>query len=129
MAGFTESLAAESKSFGINVSIVYPGYFRTNFLSEGSISSPKNTIPEYEEARQSQDFHQNSLDGNQNGDPEKAVAALIKIASEKNPPLHLFLGSDSFNMAQIKINDVEKDLETWKDVSLSTDFDKIEVTV
>jgi NAD(P)-dependent dehydrogenase (short-subunit alcohol dehydrogenase family) len=122
LAGLTESLAAEAKPFGINVSVVYPGYFRTNFLSKDSMVVPKNQIPDYQEARQSQEFHQNQMDGNQIGDPEKAAQVMIKIASEENPPLHLFLGSDAYGLAQAKISEVNKDLEKWKDLTVSTDF-------
>lgn len=123
LAGLTESLAAESKSFGVKVSVVYPGYFRTNFLSGDSLATPKTQIADYEAARQSQSFHQNEMDGNQIGDPEKAAAALIQIAASENPPLHLFLGSDAYSLANAKIAEVQKDLETWKDLTVSTDFE------
>jgi hypothetical protein len=57
------------------------------------------------------------------GDPEKAVAAIIGIAAEQNPPLHLFLGKDAYEMAYDKISAVEKDLEDWKHVTVSTSFE------
>lgn len=123
VAALTESLAAETKSFGLTATVVYPGYFRTEFLSNDSLGLPKNSIAEYEEARQSIDLHQNEISGNQPGDPEKLADALIKVASEKNPPLHLFLGSDSYEMANRKIAEVQKDLESWKSLSVSTDFE------
>ncbi len=124
VAALTESLAAEAKAFGIRATIVYPGYFRTEFLSSGSIGVPENPIAEYEAARESLDFHQNQMNGNQAGDPDKAAAALIKIANEANPPLHLFLGSDAYNGANTKIGEVQKDLENWKSTTISTDFEK-----
>ena len=85
VAALTESLAAEAKAFGITATIVYPGYFRTDFLSENSVGLPENPIAEYVEARKSVDFHQNQMNGNQAGDPEKAAAALIKVAGEADP--------------------------------------------
>jgi len=127
VAALSESLAAEAKAFGVTATVVYPGYFRTDFLSKDSIGLPENPIAEYEEARQSQAFHQNDLDGNQAGDPEKAAAAMINIASEANPPLHLFLGSDAFNLANAKITEVQKDLENWKSLTISTDFENAKV--
>lgn len=129
VSALTESLAAESKSFGVNATIVYPGYFRTNFLSKDSILAAKNPIADYVEARQSDDFHQNQMDGNQIGDPEKAANALIEIASSENPPLHLFLGSDAYEKAFEKIAEVENDLKKWKDLTISTDFAKAESAV
>lgn len=122
IAGLTESLAAETKAFGINATIVYPGYFRTNFLSQGSLILPENPISEYEDARKLEEIHENQIRGNQPGDPEKAANALIRISSAENLPLHLFLGSDSFGMAKAKIEQVQNDLEAWKDLSNSTDF-------
>lgn len=122
VSGLTEGLRAEAKAFGVNVTLVYPGYFRTSFLSADSMGLPKNPIAEYEEARQSVLSHQNEINGNQPGDPEKAVAALIQISKEQNPPLHLFLGEDAYNMANAKIEEVEADLEAWKAMTVATNF-------
>jgi NAD(P)-dependent dehydrogenase (short-subunit alcohol dehydrogenase family) len=122
VAGLTEALAAEVKSFGVKVTLVYPGYFRTNFLSEESIIIPKSPIDEYEDARQSQILHQNQINGNQPNDPEKAADALIQMAKEENPPLHLFLGADALEMVEQKINTIEVEVEKWKSTSLSTAF-------
>jgi NAD(P)-dependent dehydrogenase (short-subunit alcohol dehydrogenase family) len=122
VAGLTEGLRAEAKAFDVNVTLVYPGYFRTSFLTGDSMGLPKNPIADYEEARQSVIAHQNEINGNQPGDPEKAVDALIQISNEKNPPLHLFLGEDAYNMANVKIKEVEADLEKWKSVTIATAF-------
>lgn len=122
VSGLTEGLRAEAKAFGVNVTLVYPGYFRTSFLSADSMGLPKNPIADYEEARQSVLAHQNEINGNQPGDPEKAVAALIQISKEQNPPLHLFLGEDAYNMANTKIEEVETDLEAWKALTIATNF-------
>lgn len=122
VSGLTEGLKAEAKAFGVNVTLVYPGYFRTSFLSADSMGLPKNPIADYEEARQSVLAHQNEINGNQPGDPEKAVDALIQISKEKNPPLHLFLGQDAYDMANSKIENVKTDLANWKDLTTSTSF-------
>lgn len=127
--GFSESLAAEAKAFGIHVTIVSPGYFRTDFLTSTSLGVPTQPIEAYEAVRASQQAHQAEINGNQPGDPEKAVSALIHIASAENPPLHLFLGQDAYDMAYAKINDVQTDLETWKAVTVSTGFETENATV
>lgn len=121
--GFSESLSAEVKPFGIKVTIVEPGYFRTEFLSSGSLNVPKQPIDAYEAVRQSQQAHQGEINGNQPNDPEKGVAAMIQIAQEENPPLHLFLGQDAYDMAYVKLNAVTAELETWKSITQSTGFD------
>ncbi|MEO8255344.1 MAG: oxidoreductase [Flavobacterium sp.] len=122
VAGLTESLAAEVKEFGINVTLVYPGYFRTDFLADSSLLLPSNPIAEYKSVRASESAHKDDIDGNQPGDPEKLAVALIKMSEEQNPALHLFLGQDAYDMANLKIENVQKELENWKEVSVSTGF-------
>jgi NAD(P)-dependent dehydrogenase (short-subunit alcohol dehydrogenase family) len=123
VSGLTEALEAEGKQFGIKTTLVYPGYFKTNFLSNSSIKTPKSPIMDYTSARQSESFHQNEMDGNQQGDPQKAVNVMIGMSKEDNPALHLFLGQDAYDGAYIKIEAVKADLEKWKSETLSTSFD------
>ncbi|MBB6502161.1 SDR family NAD(P)-dependent oxidoreductase [Pedobacter cryoconitis] len=120
--GFTEALAAEAEPFGIHATIVSPGYFRTSFLSTDSLNVPKHQIDAYQSVRESQDQHQNLIDGNQQGDPEKAAAAIIQVATEPNPPLHLFLGQDAYDLAYQKMDAVKGNLESLKELITSTAF-------
>ncbi|PBJ11875.1 oxidoreductase [Flavobacterium sp. ACN6] len=122
VAGLTESLAAEVKEFGVHATIVYPGYFRTDFLKDSSLLLPQNPIADYKEVRQSENAHKEDINENQPGDPVKLAEALIKMNHEENPALHLFLGEDAYNMANQKIASVQKQLEEWKSVSVSTGF-------
>jgi NAD(P)-dependent dehydrogenase (short-subunit alcohol dehydrogenase family) len=122
VAGLTESLAAEVKVFGVKVTLVYPGYFRTDFLTDTSLQLPKKAINDYTDARHSQSLHKNQINGNQPGDPEKLADALIKMSAEENPALHLFLGQDAYDMSLQKIEAVTGQLETWKEMSFSTSF-------
>jgi NAD(P)-dependent dehydrogenase (short-subunit alcohol dehydrogenase family) len=118
--GFSETLSAEVAPFGIKVTIVQPGYFRTNFLSAGSLAVPQNQIADYQNVRDTVNFHQNDMDQQQAGDPEKAAAAMISITNEANPPLNLFLGEDAYGLAEKKLAFVQNELETWKELTLST---------
>ena len=122
VAGFTEALSAETKSMGITATIVYPGYFKTNFLLKGSLRTAAKPIAAYKEARELEVIHNDQIIGHQPGDPEKAAAALIRVAEMDSRPLHLFLGSDSFGMADSKIQAVKNDLAAFENVSRSTDF-------
>ncbi|GAA3766625.1 oxidoreductase [Flavobacterium ginsengiterrae] len=122
VAGLTESLAAEIKPFGVHATIVYPGYFRTDFLKDSSLLLPETPIAEYKEVRQSENAHKEGINGNQPGDPIKLAEALIKVSQDQNPPLHLFLGEDAFNMANQKIASVQSELGQWKEVSVGTNF-------
>jgi len=123
VAGFTESLAAEAKSFGISATVVYPGYFRTNFLSKESLTVPANPIAAYKEAREGQQAHEQEINGNQPGDPQKGVSVLIKMAAENSLPVHLFLGQDAYKMAAEKIRTIQTDLTAWESLAISTNFD------
>ncbi|WP_342086285.1 oxidoreductase [Dyadobacter sp. OTU695] len=123
VSGLSESLAAEVADFGVKVTVVEPGYFRTDFLTAGSFVTPKNGIAAYQKVRDTEALHQQQINGQQPGDPNKAAEAMIRIAGEANPPLHLILGEDAFGMAQTKIAAFSEELENWKSISVSTNFD------
>jgi NAD(P)-dependent dehydrogenase (short-subunit alcohol dehydrogenase family) len=122
MHGFSESLAAEVKPFGIKVTIVSPGYFRTNFLESSSLSLPKNAIAAYTNVREVEAVHQNNYNGNQEGDPDKASAVIIDIAEQQDPVLHLILGPDAYKMADAKITAIQQDMEKVRSLATSTSF-------
>jgi NAD(P)-dependent dehydrogenase (short-subunit alcohol dehydrogenase family) len=124
VAGLTEALAVEAKSHGITATIVYPGYFKTNFLKSGSLRLARKPIADYKEARELEVIHDTQIIGNQPGDPEKAALAFIQLAESENPPLHLFLGTDSFNMAKGKIEALQNELNANEALSKSTDYAK-----
>lgn len=120
--GLSESLAAEAAPFGIKVTVVAPGYFRTEFLSSGSLLVPQGQLDAYTLVRQSEAVHQEQIRGNQPGDPVKAAAALIQIAAAPNPPLHLLLGQDAYDMATGKIKALQADMAQWKALTVGTGF-------
>lgn len=122
MAGFTESLAEEVKDFGIKATVIYPGYFRTNFLAKGSVRSAQRSIAEYEAARQVERAHFDHIDGNQPNDPKKAAEAIIAMAKEENPPVHLLLGVDTVDILNAKLERLDKDVKSWESYTLSTGF-------
>ncbi|MFD1001644.1 SDR family NAD(P)-dependent oxidoreductase [Ohtaekwangia kribbensis] len=122
VAGLTEAFSAEVKSLGVSATIVYPGYFKTNFLLKGSLRFAANPIADYKEARELDQMHLEKIPGNQPGDPEKGALALITLAENQNPPLHFFMGSDSFGMANSKIDILKNELTANEALSKSTDY-------
>ncbi|GGH06198.1 short-chain dehydrogenase/reductase [Pedobacter zeae] len=118
----SEVSAEDLKEFGIKVTVVAPGAFRTSFLTPDSLILAANPIAEYEEVRA---IHSKYLkmDGQQIGDPEKAAAAMISLASMPNAPVHLLLGNDAFQRASNKIEALTKEFQDWKAITISTDFD------
>ncbi|RZK40927.1 MAG: SDR family oxidoreductase [Pedobacter sp.] len=123
VSGLTESLSHEMKPFGVNVTLVLPGYFRTNFLSEGSIVKPKTEIAAYQNVREVQQNHLEQINANQPGDPEKAASVLIAVATKENPNLHLFLGADAYELAKEKIALVTDDLSAFESLATQTSFE------
>jgi NAD(P)-dependent dehydrogenase (short-subunit alcohol dehydrogenase family) len=118
--GFSESLSKEVGPLGIKITIVEPGGFRTDFA--GSSTELRVGRPEYDATVGATVRFQRDYDGKQPGDPVKAAAALLHIASLPNPPLRLLLGSDAYNAAEqhaLQILGFDKE---WKDLSISTDY-------
>ena len=122
VAGFTEALAEEMKSFGVYTTLVYPGYFRTNFLSEGSVKTPNNPIEEYKTAREMEQAHLKDIDGNQPNDPEKGAEILIALSKQENPPIHFFMGKDAYHYADLKIETIQKAMKENITLGTSTGF-------
>ena len=118
--GLSEALAQEVAHFGIKVTILAPGTFRTNFMSEKTLNVAQNKIDAYNLDKQIEQF--TGFDGQQLGDPKKLAEVLLKITGMSNPPLHLPLGSDSYNAILGARKKEREEMEQWKDLSLSTDF-------
>jgi len=120
--GLSEALAAEVAPFGVRVTVVEPGYFRTDFLSSGSLRLPAGKMDAYALVRESEARHQEQIRGNQPGDPVKAAAAIIRVAAEANPPLHLLLGQDAHDLAASKLQALADERSRWKELTMSTGF-------
>jgi NAD(P)-dependent dehydrogenase (short-subunit alcohol dehydrogenase family) len=120
VAGLTEALAEEIKDFGVKATVVYPGYFRTDFLSKESVRTPENSIPEYEAARNSEQAHLDGINGNQPNDPDKGAEAIIAISEVENPPVHFLLGSGTDEYLNNKIQIITDDAEKWRELTFST---------
>lgn len=121
VSGLSEALAHELEPLGIHITTVSPGAFRTNFLKPDSIVFTSREIADYQHIRAAhQKMH--ALSGNQAGDPEKVADALLQLVEDPHPPVNLFLGTDAYNRATAKIEQLTRQMENWKAVSLSTDF-------
>jgi NAD(P)-dependent dehydrogenase (short-subunit alcohol dehydrogenase family) len=120
--GLSEALAEEVKEFGVRVTVVAPGFFRTSFLDKGDDLVSKNTIDEYHVERLVDRLR--AMNGKQPGDPEKLVAALINLSNEQNPPMHLLMGPDAYQIVMQKRAAEQHEFEAWKELTLSTDLDE-----
>ena len=117
----SESLAEEVEPFGIKVTVVEPGPFRTDFLGR-SITMAANEMPEY--AASSRKHYRETNDGNQAGDPDKAIAVILQAVDADNVPLHLPLGPIAHAIAERKLAAFRSDIDAWRDITIATDFDQ-----
>ena len=120
--GISEALAQEVEPFGIKVTIIEPGYVRTNFLNTSSLITSANPIEEYTSIREGVRAHQNDIPGNQPGDPDKVAELIIKVSQNPKPPLRLLTGSDAYGFANYKIDSLKNEIEINKELTFSTDF-------
>jgi NAD(P)-dependent dehydrogenase (short-subunit alcohol dehydrogenase family) len=120
LEGLSESLAAEVAGFGVTVSLVEPGYTRTDFLRPVSLGLPAATVDGYDAIREMTDAHL-AMPGTQLGDPTKVAAAIVAVGLDADAPLHQVLGSDSYGLAQARIRSLESDVEAGRELALTTD--------
>lgn len=119
--GLTEVLAEDVKEFGIKVTLIAPGAFRTNFNNPDSLVLSKSKIDAYSDIRNSlEQFTERS--GTQAGDPEKAAQVMIDISEMPAPPLYLLLGSDAYARAFDKLELLSSNYKQWEKLSKSTNY-------
>lgn len=117
--GLSEALAQEVESFGIKVTVAAPGQFRTEFMN--SIQYVKNRIDVYGIDQAEKMWTE--LSGTQPGEPAKLVNLLVKLSEMEQPPLHLLIGPDTYELVTKKRKQEDAEFEQWKELTLSTDFD------
>jgi NAD(P)-dependent dehydrogenase (short-subunit alcohol dehydrogenase family) len=118
LIGLSEALAQETSDFGIDVTVVAPGQFRTNFMD--TIHYVEHRIPAYGVSEDEEAWSEFS--GSQPGDPQKLVQILVDITQMEEPPLHLLLGPDTYELVTQKRAKEDREFERWKDLTMSTDF-------
>jgi NAD(P)-dependent dehydrogenase (short-subunit alcohol dehydrogenase family) len=119
--GLSESLAAECRPFGVKVTIVEPGPFRTDF-SDRSIVESAAVIDDYvaTAGRQREQLRQGA--GKQPGDPTRAAEAIIAAVAAEDPPLRLLLGDLALRTAYSKLDAMRANFDAWSAATLGADF-------
>ncbi|MVT65050.1 SDR family NAD(P)-dependent oxidoreductase [Bradyrhizobium pachyrhizi] len=120
--GISEALAAEVAPLGIKVTVVEPGFFRTDFLDESSLSRTAHQIEDYHASVGKTRAVAADFNHGQRGDPRKLAGAMLKLVNADNPPLRLPLGSDTVERIETKNAFVARELAEWRTVATSTDF-------
>jgi NAD(P)-dependent dehydrogenase (short-subunit alcohol dehydrogenase family) len=123
LEGWMESLQAEVAPFGINTTIVNPGFFRTELLTEQSTTYAEPSIADYADRRGPLVEYWKSQNGKQSGDPAKLARALMTVANQNPPPRRFIAGADAIAGAEQKIADLKAQIEANRDLSTSLAFD------
>ena len=121
LEGLSESVGLEVAPFGIKVTIVEPGPFRTDWPGR-SLRQSKRRLPEYEETSGKRRDSTVASSGNQPGDPARAAAAIVAAVEADEPPLHLLLGQPALNMARAKLDALGRNFDTWERTTVEADF-------
>lgn len=116
----SESVAGECAPFGIKVTVVVPGPFRTDFISRSLEAAPR--LPAYVSTVGKFETFLARINGKQPGDPGKAAEAIFQIAGADRPPLRLVLGKYACEKFDKRLNTLRAELEQWRGVGLPTDY-------
>ena len=117
--GWMESLQTEVEQFGITTTIVNPGFFRTELLTEESTKYTENTIGDYDEGRKQQLQFWKGANGQQSGDPAKLAQALLTITDQQHPPQRFLAGADAVGTAEQVVNTLKEQADSYRDLSSS----------
>ena len=119
--GLSQALHVEVAPFGIHVTVVEPGPFRTDFQGR-SLTTTKTPLDAYAATAGARRAQFKASSGKQAGDPVRAAEAIIKVVRSAKPPLHLLLGKNALERARAVYADFLLSMDEWENVTLSADF-------
>ena len=120
--GLSETLVKELALFGIGVTVVEPGAFRTDFRSTTSMKQSKVHLAAYADTAGKVRAGVLAAHGKQQGDPVLAGKAIISALRAEKSPLHLILGRDALEQTRQKLNELGQEITAWENLTTSTDF-------
>ena len=121
LEGTSEALAKEVESFGVKVTLIEPGAFRTDFNGR-SLAAAEQSIDVYAPVSGGSLQWFKQMDGKQPGNPRLAAQAIIQAVESPHPPMRLALGTDAMSLIHEKLKWVKTDLDAWQQVTVSTDY-------
>jgi NAD(P)-dependent dehydrogenase (short-subunit alcohol dehydrogenase family) len=121
LEGLTEALSRELAPFGIRVSLIEPGPFRTDWAGRSmkQVSKPMDAYSDSVGQRRSFIV---SMHGRMPGDPRRAAEAIVSLEKLDSPPLRLLLGKPVLDMMRGKLREMEQTLGEWESVTLGADY-------
>jgi NAD(P)-dependent dehydrogenase (short-subunit alcohol dehydrogenase family) len=124
LEGWMESLSAEVAPFGIATTIVNPGFFRTELLTDESTRYAEPSIADYDDRRAPLIESWKAMNGKQSGDPVKLARALITISEQQPPPQRFIAGVDAIATAEQKIATLQQQANAYRELSSSLAVDE-----
>jgi len=121
LEGISEALGKEVADFGIRVTALAPGQFRTDWAGRSMDRTPRS-ISDYDAVMDPIRAARQAKSGNQPGDPAKAAQALLAIVDAETPPVRLFLGEDALGVVHQKLDAMKAEIAAWDALSRSTSF-------
>ena len=116
---------ARIEPFGIQATVVNPGFFRTELLTEQSTNYADQTIEDYAERNAAQREFWDGMNGTQGGDPAKLAQALLTIADQEQPPLRFIAGADAIAQAEEKLAERRQQIDSYRDLSSSLALEEV----
>lgn len=123
LEGAAESLAQESRPFGLKVTIVQPGPFRTDFIGR-SLAQVAAPLADYDATRGKFARYLATAHGQQPGDPARASAAIMAAFAAERPPLRLVLGAYANDKTRRTLTAAQRELDFWAPTAADTEFPK-----
>lgn len=120
LEGISQVLGKEVKPFGIHVTAVAPGSFRTDWAGR-SMSRTARSIADYDALFDPIRQARQEKSGKQLGDPVKAAQAMLAVLASEAPPAQLLLGSDALALVREKLASMAAEIDAWETLSRSTD--------
>jgi NAD(P)-dependent dehydrogenase (short-subunit alcohol dehydrogenase family) len=121
LEGVSDTLAKELEDFGIKVTAIAPGSFRTDWAGRSMVRTDRS-IGDYDAMFEPIRRAREERSGRQAGDPAKAAQAVMKVIDSENPPAHLLLGKDALKLVRDKLAALSAEIDQWEALSSSTDF-------
>lgn len=121
LEGLSRGLREEVGPLGIQVIVVEPGQFRTDF-SGRSLRQSRTAIADYAETAGRRRIGIDTTHGREIGDPAKGAQLIIKAVESPNPPSLLLLGSDAVRVVSGALDEDRAQVEAWKKDSVTADF-------
>lgn len=121
LEGINEALSKEVLPFGIKVTAIEPGAFRTDWAGR-SLQRTVRTIEDYAATLEPLSAARAARSGKQPGDPRKAAQAILKVVASDQPPVHLLLGTDALGFVREKLETLQEEINQWEALTVSTDL-------